>query len=98
MVLPLPLLCEHVRRPSCHWITMRALAPTVLSTTTRVLMRTHSLTMTVRVCIPILLHRHSWTHGHRSDGYTPANNIVYTCGSTDITLTLYPGTISHIPK
>ncbi|KAG1717533.1 Osmotin thaumatin-like protein [Suillus paluster] len=33
-----------------------------------------------------------------SNGYTPANNVVYTCDNTDITLTLCPGTTSHIGK
>ncbi|KIM79056.1 hypothetical protein PILCRDRAFT_10716 [Piloderma croceum F 1598] len=31
-------------------------------------------------------------------GYTPANNVDYTCKNTAITLTLCPGTTSHIPK
>ena len=31
-------------------------------------------------------------------GYTPADNVDYTCNNTAITLTLCPGTTSHIPK
>lgn len=31
-------------------------------------------------------------------GYTPANNVVFTCGNPTITLTLCPGTTSDIPK
>lgn len=31
-------------------------------------------------------------------GYTPADNVDFTCGNTDITLTLCPGTTSNIPK
>ncbi|KZP02204.1 hypothetical protein FIBSPDRAFT_970290, partial [Athelia psychrophila] len=31
-------------------------------------------------------------------GYTPADNVDYTCTNTDITLTLCPGTTSDIPK
>ncbi|EIW77976.1 Osmotin thaumatin-like protein [Coniophora puteana RWD-64-598 SS2] len=31
-------------------------------------------------------------------GYKPADNVDFTCGNTDITLTLCPGTTSHIPK
>ncbi|EIW80079.1 Osmotin thaumatin-like protein [Coniophora puteana RWD-64-598 SS2] len=30
-----------------------------------------------------------------ADGYTPADFVDYTCGNTDITLTLCPGTTSH---
>lgn len=30
-------------------------------------------------------------------GYTPADNVDYTCTNTDITLTLCPGTTSDIP-
>ncbi|EIW80398.1 Osmotin thaumatin-like protein [Coniophora puteana RWD-64-598 SS2] len=33
-----------------------------------------------------------------ADGYTPADNVDYTCGNTAITLTLCPGTTSDIPK
>ncbi|KAJ8596166.1 Osmotin, thaumatin-like protein [Rhizopogon salebrosus TDB-379] len=31
-----------------------------------------------------------------SNGYTPADNVVYTCGNTEITLTLCPGTTSNL--
>ncbi|EGN96340.1 hypothetical protein SERLA73DRAFT_76313 [Serpula lacrymans var. lacrymans S7.3] len=31
-------------------------------------------------------------------GYTPADNVDYTCTNADITLTLCPGTTSNIPK
>ncbi|EIW84245.1 Osmotin thaumatin-like protein [Coniophora puteana RWD-64-598 SS2] len=31
-------------------------------------------------------------------GYTPADNVDFTCGNTAITLTLCPGTTSNIPK
>ncbi|EIW81710.1 hypothetical protein CONPUDRAFT_152629 [Coniophora puteana RWD-64-598 SS2] len=33
-----------------------------------------------------------------SGGYTPANNVDYTCGNTDVTITLCPGKTSSIPK
>ncbi|KAF8523679.1 Osmotin thaumatin-like protein [Hysterangium stoloniferum] len=33
-----------------------------------------------------------------ANGGTPANNVVSVCSSTDITVTLCPGTTSHIPK
>jgi len=33
-----------------------------------------------------------------SGGYTPVNNVDYTCGNTDVTVTLCPGKTSNIPK
>lgn len=87
-VVPFPLVEEAA-------LTTRALAPTVLSTMTLVIMPMHSLTMTARVCVFILLPSVQWADNYRSDGYVPADFVVYTCPNTDITLTLCPGITSH---
>ena len=33
-----------------------------------------------------------------AEGAQPANHVVTTCGNTDVTLALCPGSTSHIPK
>ena len=33
-----------------------------------------------------------------ASGYTPANFVDYTCGNTDVTVQLCPGTTTHLPR
>ncbi|KAG1718742.1 Osmotin thaumatin-like protein [Suillus paluster] len=42
------------------------------------------------------LNAYAFPDNDGSNGWTPADNVVYTCGNTDITLTLCSGTTSHI--
>ena len=75
-------------------LTMPALAPIATSTMTPATMRMPSLTTTVLVGVFVIGGRRACIDSAVAGGYTPADEVDYTCGNADITLTLCPGTTS----
>lgn len=74
--------------------TTPALAPIVPSTMTPATMHMLSLTTTALVGTSIVDNRRECIDNAVAGGYTPADEVDYTCGNADITLTLCPGTTS----
>lgn len=76
-----------------------SLALTVTFSSTTVPMPTHSPIMMVNVPLPVGKSTGSdFCYLTGSNGGKPANNIVTTCKASTVTVTLCPGTTSHIPK